>query len=77
MSWRVKTSYSRYCRQPATRSLRCGIQPLSSQNTSMQRCVAASASSVSSAADSDTDRKTARVLQRLAACRDPRTISFW
>lgn len=41
MSWGVNTSYSRYCRQPATRSVLVAVQPVCAQNSSMQRWVVA------------------------------------
>lgn len=40
------------------RSLRADVQPVCAQNSSMHRCVAASAWSVSSTADSDTEKNT-------------------
>ena len=58
MSWRVNASYSRYCSAPAIRAVRVGNQPVCAQNSSMQRCVAAHASSPSSAAVSETEKNS-------------------
>ena len=68
MSWRVKKSYSRYCRQPAMRSVRDGVQPVFSQKASMQRCVASCDSGVSSAADSETEQNTVGRASSAARC---------
>ena len=78
MSWRVKTSYSRYCRQPAIASVRPGAQLVCVQNSSMQCCVAARAASLSSAADSETEKNTDGC-RPSASRRMPTqsTIAFW
>jgi hypothetical protein len=71
ISPRVKTSYSTYCRAPATRSVRVGVQPVSAQNSSMQRCAAAGLVALVGGRQRDRDERRRPAGERVAALGDP------
>ena len=79
MSWRVKKSYSRYCRQPA---IALGARRRSSRSASQNVVDAALRRLVglvvSSAADSETEKNTdGRASSASRAPSTQSTIAFW